>query len=241
MDLADIRKKANTQKKKGTGSDYDAGGQSSSIQGVPFDEYLLVPQGAGMAGESKAQVQSFDVAIQELFESPFQIDLVEDNNRNDLVKKNQDVIDNSRQWLTFSLAGEEYAIDIEAVNEIIKPREVTDIPRVPSFILGIISLRGIVVPIYDLARRLSLGDVDINQQSRVIVCQYEEMVVGLLVDNITQVVRIKEDKIEPPPAVLSGINRELVSGVGRHQGRMLILLQLQNLLSPEFALTRGKE
>ncbi|OHB33131.1 MAG: hypothetical protein A2X84_01050 [Desulfuromonadaceae bacterium GWC2_58_13] len=158
-----------------------------------------------------------------------------------MAKKEQEKKDSYRQWLTFSLGAEEYAIDIESVNEIIKPRDVTDIPRVPGFVLGIISLRGIIVPIYDLARRLEFGEINVDSQSRIIVCQVEDKMVGLLVDGITQVVRIKENKIEPPPAVLTGLDREFVSGVGRFQGRMLILLQLKNVLNPEIILPRGKE
>ncbi len=241
MDLADIRKKANTQKNKAPAPGLDAEKKAPSIQGVPFDEHLPVQQGADVAVTPEVQVQSSAEAIQELFDSPFQIDLIEEGNRHDFAKNDLEEKENSRQWLTFSLGGEEYAIDIEAVNEIIKPREVTDIPRVPGFMLGIISLRGIVVPVYDLARRLELGDIDINSLSRVIVCQYEEKIIGLLVDSITQVVRLQDEKIEPPPPVLSGMNRQLVSGVGRYQGRMLILLQLQNILNPEIVLTRGKE
>jgi len=233
MDLADIRKKANVRKKKVSDVGRDAEKSAPSIQGVPFDEYLPVQQGAGVAVAAEIQVQSSKDAIQELFDRPFQIALVEEGRRHDFDKKEQEEKDSYCQWLTFFLCGEEYAIDIESVNEIIKPREVTDIPRVPGFMLGIISLRGIIVPVYDLARRLELGDVDISLQSRVVVCQHEEKIVGLLVDSITQVVRIKEKKIEPPPAVLSGLKREFVSGIGRYQGRMLIRLKLKNVLNPE--------
>jgi purine-binding chemotaxis protein CheW len=131
-----------------------------------------------------------------------------------------------RKLLTFFLADEEYALDIEVIREIIKPREVTDLPRVPDFILGLISLRGIIIPIFDLKRRLKLGNAEITPASRVIICQHEDKMIGLLVDSITQVICVPEKCIEPPPAVLSGLDRDLVEGVGRFQGKMMILLHL---------------
>ena len=174
-----------------------------------------------------------DAAIEALFVSPFRIDLI--RNLSNIEERSDELVlsEQDRQWLTFFLQGEEYAMDIETVNEIIKPREITDIPRVPDFILGIVSLRGIVVPVYDLARRLNLGEVEVGPQSRIIVCHHGDGLIGLLVDSIAQVVRLNERKIEAPPAMLSGLDREFIAGIGRFQGRMLILLQLHNVLNPE--------
>lgn len=138
-----------------------------------------------------------------------------------------------QQWLTFGLGKEHYALDIGFVREIIKPREITDIPRVPKFILGVISLRGVVVPIFDLRRRLNLGSVDMDSRSRIIVCEHGDRIAGLLVDQISQVVKFPVNEIEPPPAILSGLDRELVEGVGRVQGKMLILLDLPSVLDVE--------
>lgn len=138
-----------------------------------------------------------------------------------------------RQYLAFNLASEEYALDITQISEIIKVRELTDIPRVPDYILGIISLRGVVVPIFDLNKRFRLGETTVTTSSRIVVCQVDELQAGLLVDSINQVITMNEENIEPPPAVLSGIDRELVSGVGRYQGRMIILLQLKSVLDIE--------
>lgn len=138
-----------------------------------------------------------------------------------------------QQWLTFGLGKEHYALDINFVREIIKPREITDIPRVPAFILGVISLRGVVVPIFDLCRRLNLGKVEIDSRSRIVVCEHGERMAGLLVDQISQVVKFPVQDIEPPPAILSGLDRELVEGVGRIQGKMIILLDLPSVLDVE--------
>ena len=134
------------------------------------------------------------------------------------------------QYLAFQLGPEEYALDITRISEIIKPRDYTDIPRVPEFILGLISLRGVVVPVFDLRRRFNLGSCQLGPASRIVVCREGEVTAGLLVDSINQVIRLASDRIEPPPAILSGVDRNLVDGVGRYQGRMIILLNLVSVL-----------
>jgi purine-binding chemotaxis protein CheW len=102
-------------------------------------------------------------------------------------------------------------------------------------LLGIISLRGLVVPVYDLMKRFRLGESTLTNASRIIVCQNEENVAGLLVDCINQVFNLQTKDIEPPPAILSGLDRDLVEGVGRYQGRMMILLNLPNVINVELA------
>lgn len=134
------------------------------------------------------------------------------------------------QFLAFQIGTEEYALDIGQISEIIKPRDYTDIPRVPDFILGLISLRGGVVPILDLRQRFRMGSVEVSSAARIIVCREGGVTAGLLVDKINQVVKIAADRIEPPPAVIAGIDRSLIAGVGRYQGRMIILLNLVSVL-----------
>jgi purine-binding chemotaxis protein CheW len=139
-----------------------------------------------------------------------------------------------REWLTFSLGKEEYALDIEGVVEIIKPRSISPIPRVPGFILGIMSLRGVILPVFDLKQRLKLGQVEEDPSNRVVICQVGDRVAGLLVDNISQVVRLTERNIEPPPSLMPDLDVELVAGVGRYQGHFLILLNLGGILAAEY-------
>lgn len=137
----------------------------------------------------------------------------------------------NRRYLAFQLGNEEYALDIKRISEIIRVREFTGIPRTPEFILGIVSLRGVVVPVFDLRRRLDLGASATMPTSRVVICQLDDATVGLLVDSINQVVNLSDDEIEPPPAVLDGRERGMVSGIGRYQGRMIIILNLHNALN----------
>jgi purine-binding chemotaxis protein CheW len=242
MDLAEIRKKARSG--KGAGVNYPAipkeslGRPSASIQGVPEKTApagIVASVPAPLAEKSPPATPRED-PLDVLFRLHPDFNLAtEETYLGGLAEKEKEAAANLRQWLTFPLGKEEYALDIENVREIIKPREVSDIPRAPDFVLGIISLRGIILPVFDLKKRLKLGKVDASPASRIIVCQDHERIAGLLVENITQVVRLPDAGIEPPPAVLSGLDRDLVEGVGRHQGRMMILLHLANVLDAELS------
>ncbi|WP_224984820.1 chemotaxis protein CheW [Geomonas agri] len=136
----------------------------------------------------------------------------------------------SVELLCFRVASEEYAISIMDIKEIIKPREVTEVPRVPSFVRGILSLRGNIIPIFDMKNRLGLADGAVSERERIVVVKRQEGYAGVLVDEVVQVVRIAEGGIEPPPVVLEGIDREFVLGIGRVGDRMLILLDMGKVL-----------
>ncbi|MDA8414787.1 MAG: chemotaxis protein CheW [Desulfobacteraceae bacterium] len=137
---------------------------------------------------------------------------------------------NIQEFLCFKVSDEVYGVDIMDIKELIKPREVTEVPRAPSFVSGIISLRGVIIPIIDMLDRLGLVRESLTGRERVIVVRHGESFSGLLVDEIIQVVRIAKDEIEAAPAVLEGINRDFVSGIGRSDGRMIILLNLFNII-----------
>jgi purine-binding chemotaxis protein CheW len=103
------------------------------------------------------------------------------------------------------------------------------VPRTPSFVSGIISLRGIIIPIIDMLDRLGLVRETLTGRERVIIVRQGESFCGLLVDEIIQVVRVAKDDIEAAPAVLEGIDRDFVTGIGRANGRLIILLNLSNI------------
>lgn len=136
----------------------------------------------------------------------------------------------SLELLCFKVANEEYAISIMDIKEIIKPREVTEVPRVPAFVRGILSLRGNIIPIFDMRVRLGLPGAASLERERVVVVKRQGGFCGVLVDEVVQVVRIAEAGIEPPPVVLEGIDRDFVQGIGRVAGRMLILLDMEKVL-----------
>jgi purine-binding chemotaxis protein CheW len=235
MDLAEIRKKAKTRSKPAAPAPVKemkaATRASASIQGAPASQEAAPPV-AQKAVSSPPQIQ--DDPLEALFRScPEVVLATEESYLQTLLAQTDEQNADVCEWLSFSLGDEEYALDIDGVNEIIKPREITDIPRVPAFILGIVSLRGIIVPVFDLRTRLRLGAGELTPASRIVVCQRGDRIAGLLVDSITQVVRIPASSVEPPPAVFTGVDRELLAGVGRIQGRMLILLNLANVLNTE--------
>jgi len=134
------------------------------------------------------------------------------------------------EYLCFRVADEEYAISIMSIKEIIKPREVTEVPRMPSFISGVISLRGVIIPVMDMRLRLSLPVTAAAGRERIVVLKRDAGLCGVLVDEVVQVARIKKVDIEEPPAVLEGIDRDFVTGLGHFDNRMLILLSLETIL-----------
>ena len=138
--------------------------------------------------------------------------------------------DDVEEYLCFRVADEEYALNIMAIKEIIKPRDVTEVPRMPGFIAGVISLRGVIIPVLDMRLRLSLPAKGVKGRERIIVLHTEAGFCGVLVDEVVQVARIRKADIEDPPAVLDGIDRDFVRGLGHYDNRMLILLNLETII-----------
>jgi len=136
------------------------------------------------------------------------------------------------ELISFRLAQEIYAIRLTHVQQIIKLREITLVPRAPAYILGVISLRGMIIPIFDLRSRLGLAAEEPTRQTRIIVVMEGPKIIGLIVDQVEQVVRIPAQAIEPPPPVLGGLESDYIEGIGRFSGRMLILLNLSKVLAP---------
>ena len=135
------------------------------------------------------------------------------------------------ELLAFWVADEEYAIDIVLIQEIIKVPTITEVPRAPTGVLGIISLRGTIVPILDLRVVLHLEPRPPTSQSRVLVLRGDGDPLGILVDRVSSVVRIDREAIEPVPRTMQREMTELLSGVGRIGERMLIILEPTTLLS----------
>lgn len=137
------------------------------------------------------------------------------------------------QLVTFSIGEEEFGVDILKVQEIIRTMEITKVPRAPQFVEGVINLRGKVIPIIDLRRRFGLVARSHDKNTRIIVIEINNMIVGFVVDSVSEVLRIPFSTVEPPPPVVSGTESEYISGVGKLEDRLLILLDLDRLLSHE--------
>jgi purine-binding chemotaxis protein CheW len=242
MDIAEIRKKAKAQTKPDVAMIEPEKLQDSSLQ---YEVEPLERQSeavsaatdhkpAAVIEDNLVTAERASAGIDRLFAGSDDFILDTDESYAEILDNREaSQAQVNRQYLAFHLGDEEYALDIMRISEIIKVREFTDIPRTPEFMLGILSLRGVVVPVFDLRHRLNLGISELLSTSRIVVCQLGEVTAGLLVDKINQVVNLTDDEVEPPPGVLSGLDREMVFGIGRCQGRMIILLNLQSALNVE--------
>lgn len=130
------------------------------------------------------------------------------------------------EFLCFRLGDEEYGINIMEIKEIIKSRELTEVPRTPGFVDGVLSLRGVIVPVFTMRKRLGMSlDYDAGQE-RIIIVRCGDSLHGLRVDRVTDVVKIAATDREATPSMLEGVAREFVSGIGRTGKRMLIILDI---------------
>lgn len=134
------------------------------------------------------------------------------------------------QLVTFKLGAEEYGIDILKVQEINRMTEITTMPKAPFSVEGVINLRGKVIPVVNLRKRFGLDIKEVDAQSRIIVVDIGSTV-GLIVDSVSEVLRISSDTIEPPPPITGSIGSEYILGIGKLEDRLVILLDIDKLLS----------
>lgn len=135
------------------------------------------------------------------------------------------------QAACFRLAGEIYALDIRRIKEVIRPQKVTLVPKSPPFIEGVINLRGMVVPVIDLRKRFGLPCPNDERRARIIICVVERKCIGLLVDEATEVCRFSRQDVRPASPFLGGAEAEFILGVCRQGENLIMLLDLDRLLS----------
>ena len=134
------------------------------------------------------------------------------------------------ELLGFMLSDEQYALDILEIKEIVRLQPITSVPRSASWLKGIVTLRGVIVPIFDLRSRLGLAEIEHGPDTRIVVVYRGEEFAGLVVDSITQVIRVPVARIEPPPQTIGLVEAEYLRGVTRFQDRLVILLNLARVL-----------
>jgi len=137
------------------------------------------------------------------------------------------------QLVTFEVGGEEYAVDILAVQEINRMMELTRIPQSPDEVEGVINLRGRIIPVIDLGKRFGLESKDLDVNSRIVVVEVHGKTIGFIVDRVHEVLRIASGIIESAPPMVSSIDSEYIAGVGKLDDRLLILLELSKLFGAE--------
>lgn len=139
-----------------------------------------------------------------------------------------DAAGTARQFLSFSLAQEAYAIDIVTVREIIQPSAMTPVPLMPDFVRGVINLRGAVVPVIDLQARFGRGPAATSKKTCIVIVDAlrdgERVELGLMVDAVSEVISLEASQIEPPPQFGGATRRDFIAGMGKRGERFVVLL-----------------
>jgi purine-binding chemotaxis protein CheW len=149
------------------------------------------------------------------------------------VREERRAVEATEHLATFCLADEEYGVDVRMVQEIIRVSEITQVPRAPEFIKGVINLRGRVIPVVDLKRKLNLGEVLESRKARIVVVKVQDRLIGLLVDSASQVLKVPVSSIEAAPEEVVEIAAHYIRGVAKLEKRLIILVDLHRILSLE--------
>jgi purine-binding chemotaxis protein CheW len=139
--------------------------------------------------------------------------------------------DDLLQLVSFNIGDEEFGVDILQVQEINRMLDVTRVPNAPEYVDGVINLRGKVIPIVNLRRRFGMPRKERDKHTRIVVVELSGQVVGFVVDAVSEVLRISRAVTEPPPSIVGGVREEYITGVGKLEDRLLILLDLEKVLT----------
>ena len=137
------------------------------------------------------------------------------------------------QWVTFKLMGETYGINVMQVQEVLRYSEIAPVPGAPPYVLGIINLRGNVVTVIDTRHRFGLEPGDVNDNTRIVIIEADKHVVGILVDSVAEVVYLRQSEIETAPNVGNDESAKFIQGVCHKNNELLILIELDKLLTDE--------
>lgn len=135
--------------------------------------------------------------------------------------------------IVFQIGNEEYAVPVDQVGSIERLQPITRVPRTANFVKGIINLRGVVIPVIDLRLRFGMEEASYTESTRIIIIHLDQVEVGLIVDVANDVIDLHEEMIEPTPEVVGTVDVDYILGVAKLEKRLLILLDLQKVLSTE--------
>ncbi|MCO7189991.1 MULTISPECIES: chemotaxis protein CheW [unclassified Pseudoalteromonas] len=147
--------------------------------------------------------------------------------------KNADSNDEVLQWVTYKLEDETYGINVMQVQEVLRYTEIAPVPGAPTYVLGIINLRGNVVTVIDTRSRFGLPSSDVTDNSRIVIIEAEKQVVGILVDSVAEVVYLRSSEIDSAPNIGTEESAKFIQGVSNREGELLILVDLNKLLSDD--------
>jgi purine-binding chemotaxis protein CheW len=134
------------------------------------------------------------------------------------------------QLVSFNIGSEEFGVDILKVQEINRMVEITRVPQAPHFVEGVINLRGKVIPIVDLRKRFNLEVKEYDRNTRIVVVDISGNIMGMIVDSVSEVLRLPSNTLEPPPEIVASINSEYIKGVAKLEDRLLIFLDLSKVI-----------
>lgn len=145
---------------------------------------------------------------------------------NDTTKIGEELI----QLVSFKLGDEEFGVNIQKVKEINRMIQITKVPNAPSFVKGVVNLRGSIMPIIDLREKLNMPPKEDDKSTRIIILDLENKTIGFIVDEVSEVLRISNSILEPPPDMVGGVDADYITAVAKLENRLLILLDIEKAL-----------
>lgn len=137
----------------------------------------------------------------------------------------------TNKYVVFKLENEEYGIDILKVKEIKEMLRITRVPKAPSFVQGVVNLRGEVIPVIHLRKKFNLPEKSDTENTRIVIVSVDEITIGLVIDTSSEVVEIDKENIEEPPMAVTNIDHSYISGIGKVDDRLIILLEVAKIIS----------
>jgi purine-binding chemotaxis protein CheW len=148
-------------------------------------------------------------------------------NNEDSIKENKELL----QLVSFKIGDEEFGVDILSVQEINRMSQITKVPNTSDFIEGVINLRGRVIPVMDLRVKLGMPRKEHGKNTRIVVVELKGQTIGFIVDEVSEVLRISKEITEAPPEMVGGVNSDYITSIGKLEDRLLILLDLEKIIS----------
>ena len=139
----------------------------------------------------------------------------------------------TKQMINFIVGSEEFAMDLQHVQEVLSCPEITKLPRTPNYVQGVIDLRGEIIPIIDMRIKLGLRRTERTPYTSIIIVETNGKQVGAIVDKINQVLSLYEDQIIPPEKLAGGLSEKYVRGMGKLEERLIVILDMSKILTPE--------
>ncbi|MDT8428987.1 MAG: chemotaxis protein CheW [Pseudomonadales bacterium] len=141
--------------------------------------------------------------------------------------------DSMLQWVTFQLNNETYGVNVMAVKEVLRFDSVAPVPGAPDYVMGIINIRGTVISVIDARNRFNLPQVPQDENTRIVILEINRYVIGMVVDSVAEVVYLRQSEIESPPNTGQDESARFIQGVSNKNGQLLILVDMNSLLSEE--------